>query len=117
MAGNRRSSVGCRREKIAVPGIALLIQQPLKYIHSSTHTRYADVYGRSRGLLLGSLFYLVIVGHGVLENRTTQCATEIREKKRVRRDADWRDGDGKRREKKEREKTRRESNGKMWRVE
>ena len=29
-----------------MPGIALLIHQPLKYIHSSAHTRYADVYRR-----------------------------------------------------------------------
>lgn len=41
-----KRAVGCRREKIAVPGIALLIHQPLKYIHSSAHTRYADVYRR-----------------------------------------------------------------------
>ncbi|KAK1137532.1 hypothetical protein K0M31_002037 [Melipona bicolor] len=93
-----------------------------------THTRYADVYRRNRGLLLGSLFYLIIVSHGVLENRTTQCATEIHEKKRIHCNADWRDGDGhtanqekesdaKRREKKERERTRRKSNGKTWKVE
>lgn len=35
-----------------MPGIALLIQRPLKYIHSSARTRYADVYSRNRGFLL-----------------------------------------------------------------
>lgn len=65
VAGNRPPLVGCRREKIAVPGIALLIQQPLKYIHSSAHTRgtrmytgeteasYSDLYSISSSSAMG----------------------------------------------------------------
>lgn len=100
VAGSGPSSVGCRREKIAVPGIALLIQQPLKYTHSSAHTRYADVYRRNRGLLLGSLFYLIVVSHGVLETERPSVQPRFTKKKknkkgrkgkRVRRNVDRRD--------------------------
>lgn len=83
VAGNRPSSVGCRREKIAVPGIALLIQQPLKYIHSSAHTPDTRMYtGENRGLLLGSLFYLIIVSHGVLETERPSVQPRSTKKKR-----------------------------------
>lgn len=86
VAGSGPSSVGCRREKIAVPGIALLIQQPLKYTHSSAHTRYADVYRRNRGLLLGSLFYLIVVSHGVLETERPSVQPRFTKKKKTKKE-------------------------------